>query len=212
MSDNIKIILASASPRRRELLSRTGMDFEIITSDVEEKTTKTLPDEIVKELSYIKAEDVLRQVVNQGVKNANKNTKGNSKNQRVFVIGADTVVSKDGQIMGKPKSEAEAFSMIHSLQGDTHQVYTGVTILLYSTDTNDLQVKSFAERTDVTVFPMSDAEIKDYIATGDCMDKAGAYGIQGDFGVFVEKIDGDYNNVVGLPVARLYQELKEFIS
>ena len=118
-------------------------------------------------------------------------------------------MSKDNCIMGKPKSVSEAFRMIHSIQGSTHQVYTGVTILLYDCATGKIQSESFAERTDVSVFPMTELEIENYVATGDCMDKAGAYGIQGDFGIFVEKIDGDYNNVVGLPLARLYQVLKE---
>ena len=204
MLENTNIILASASPRRRELLSKVGVDFEIITSSIEEKTTQSEPDEVVKELSYIKAEDVLRQIIENkiGVKYSDDTT--------IMVIGADTVVAKNGRIMGKPKSKKEAFDMIHLIQGSTHQVYTGVTIFTYHCGAKKMQSKSFAERTDVTVFPMNDSEIHHYISSGDCMDKAGAYGIQGDFGVFVEKIHGDYNNVVGLPVARLYQELKEY--
>ena len=203
MLENIRIILASASPRRRELLSRVGIDFEIITSNIEEMTTEYEPDKVVKELSYIKAEDVLKEVIKK-----NKY----SGERAMIVIGADTVVSNDGHIMGKPKSDTEAFDMIHSIQGGTHQVYTGVTIILYYLETKKTRSKSFAECTNVTVFPMTDSEISNYISTGDCMDKAGAYGIQGAFGVFVEKIDGDYNNVVGLPIARLYQEIKNFDS
>lgn len=203
MLKNLKIILASASPRRQELLSRLKVDFEIITSDVEEKTTYTKPDAMVKELSLIKAEAVLHQIMEQ------KHCTVDSEQQPIMVIGADTVVSKDNCIMGKPKSVSEAFRMIHSIQGSTHQVYTGVTILLYDCATGKIQSESFAERTDVSVFPMTELEIENYVATGDCMDKSGAYGIQGDFGIFVEKIDGDYNNVVGLPLARLYQVLKE---
>lgn len=200
MLENIKIILASASPRRRELLSRAGFDFEIVTSDIEERTTQSEPEEIVKELSYIKAEDVFDRIVQSN---------NDSGHKAIMVIGADTVVSKEGRIMGKPESESAAFGMIQSIQGSTHQVYTGITVFFYDLRTKKIKTKSFAECTEVTVFPMSDTEINNYIATGDCMDKAGAYGIQGIFGVFVEKINGDYNNVVGLPIARLYQELKE---
>lgn len=204
MLDNTKIILASASPRRRELLSKMGIDFEIITSSIEEETTQNEPDKVVKELSYIKAEDVLRQIIE------NKEEGKNSNDTTIMVIGADTVVAKNGRIMGKPKSKSEAYDMIHLIQGSTHQVYTGVTIFTYHCGTKKMQSQSFAECTDVTVYPMDDSEIYHYISSGDCMDKAGAYGIQGDFGIFVEKIHGDYNNVVGLPVARLYQELKKF--
>lgn len=200
MLSDASVILASASPRRRELLSRMGIDFEIVTSSMEETTKESEPEKVVKELSFKKAEDVLKQI---------RKNHQYSDNTPVVIIGADTVVSKDSRIMGKPKSKEEAFDMIRSIQNSTHQVYTGVTIFIYQDGTKKLQSKSFAECTDVVVFPMTDSEINDYIATGDCMDKAGAYGIQGPFGIFVEKIKGDYNNVVGLPIARLYQTLKE---
>lgn len=201
MLHNTKIILASASPRRKELLMKAGMKFEIITSDIEENTTQTKPEEIVKELAYIKALDVLNKII-EG--------KDGIKEDNVVVIGADTVVAKDDMIMGKPKSQAEAFQMISSIQGHIHQVYTGVSILSYNIKNQKLTPKSFAECTDVTVYAMTDEEINKYLSLNDYVDKAGAYGIQGAFGLFVKKINGDYNNVVGLPVARLYQELKEF--
>lgn len=201
MLDNTKVVLASASPRRRELLAKLGIEFEIITSDIEENTTQTKPDEIVKELSHMKASDVLDKIIEN---------RDDIKEKYVVVIGADTVVSKDELIMGKPKSHDDAFQMIKLIQGSTHQVYTGVSILSYNLKTKKLYSKSFAECTDVTVFSMTDEEIKEYLSVGDYADKAGAYGIQGAFGLFVEKINGDYNNVVGLPMARLYQELKEF--
>ena len=201
LNNDVKVILASASPRRRELLSRAGIDFEIVTSCVEEITTQSEPNQVVKELSYIKAEDVLKKVTRKDKSFAEKT---------IMVIGADTVVAKDGHIMGKPKSETEAFTMLRSIQGSTHQVYTGVTIFVCQQNSKRVQFRSFSECTHVTVFPMTDSEINNYISTGDCMDKAGGYGIQGAFGGFVQKIDGDYNNVVGLPIARLYQELKAF--
>ena len=192
-----KIILASQSPRRRELLARAGINFEIITSDTPEKTTETSPDKVVKELSLIKAQDVLNKI------------KAQADADNVIVIGADTIVSVDGEILGKPKTVAEAYEMIEKIQGNTHQVYTGVSILKYNLADKNIEKNTFAECTEVFVYPMTKEEIETYVSTGDCMDKAGAYGIQGDFGVYVKKIHGDYNNVVGLPVARLYHELKE---
>lgn len=189
----MRIILASQSPRRKELMERAGFDFEIITSEVEEVTKETAPDKIVMELSKIKARAVFDKL---------------NKKESVIVIGADTVVAKDGAIMGKPKTEQEAMDMIESIQDDIHQVYTGVTIIKRSINGATI-VKSFAECTDVAIYKMSQKEIRNYVATGDCMDKAGAYGIQGPFGVYVRGVGGDYNNVVGLPIARLYQELKK---
>ena len=119
-----------------------------------------------------------------------------------IIIGADTIVAMEGQILGKPKDRADAMRMLRLLQGKKHQVITGVTVLLGSTKT-----RSFAEVTDVSLYPMTDAQIERYIATGEPMDKAGAYGIQGRFAAYVRGIEGDYNNVVGLPIGRLYQEV-----
>ncbi|MDE7058130.1 MAG: Maf family protein, partial [Lachnospiraceae bacterium] len=112
------------------------------------------------------------------------------------------IVAMEGQILGKPKDRADAMRMLRLLQGKKHQVITGVTVLLGSTKT-----RSFAEVTDVSLYPMTDAQIERYIATGEPMDKAGAYGIQGRFAAYVRGIEGDYNNVVGLPIGRLYQEV-----
>ena len=133
-----------------------------------------------------------------------------------LVIGADTVVSVCGTVMGKPKDREDAAGMLSLLQGRTHQVYTGVTFIYLDEkgdrDTGrktERRVNSFFEKTDVLVFPMSEEEIARYVDTGDPMDKAGAYGIQGIFAAYIKGIAGDYNNVVGLPVGRLYQELKK---
>ena len=126
--------------------------------------------------------------------------------ESVIVIGSDTVVSVDGKILGKPKTEEEAFTMLSSLQNHTHQVYTGVAVL---ENKNGKETKKvFCEQSDVEVYPMTKEEILSYIKTGDCMDKAGAYGVQGHFAIYIKGIHGDYNNIVGLPIARLYQELK----
>lgn len=199
---NYKIILASKSPRRRELMTQAGFDFDVITSNVEEVITGTNPADIVKELSLQKASAVLNDIL------AHLPFETDSSAPCLLVIGADTVVSYDDKIMGKPKDKQDAFNMIKTIQGKTHQVYTGVSILRYDFGAKKTSVTSFAEGTDVTLYSMSDSEINDYIATNEPMDKAGSYGIQGRFAVHVRGINGDYNNVVGLPIARLYQELR----
>lgn len=184
-----KIILASASPRRRELLEQIGVAFDVCPSSAKEIMTSSLPQEVVRDLSRCKGREVFEK------------TSGD-----VLVIGADTVVAFEGSILGKPLDACMARNMLERLQGNTHQVYTGVTLLLRQ-DGAETE-KSFFEKTEVVFYPMSEQEIDAYVRTGEPMDKAGAYGIQGRSAVFVEKIDGDYSNVVGLPLARLYQELK----
>ncbi len=192
----MRIILASASPRRKDLLAQIGLEYEVIPSMVEEKLTKTVPEEAVQELSKQKAEDVYENLVKQGA-------------EECFVIGADTVVALEGTIMGKPADEADACRMLESLQGRVHQVYTGVAVCGKRKD-GQMFHTSFYEKTDVTMYPMTREEIEAYVETKEPMDKAGAYGIQGRCAAYIEKINGDYNNVVGLPVGRLYQELKKF--
>lgn len=179
-----KIILASGSPRRRELLEQIGVKFEIHKAEGEEKITSSIPEEAVKELSLQKAKEV------------------SGKYDGDVIIGADTVVAVDGKILGKPADRADAVRMLRLLQGKEHQVITGVTVILKESG----KTVSFAEVTKVYIFPMTEEQIEQYIETGEPMDKAGAYGIQGKFAVYVSGIEGDYNNVVGLPVGRLYQE------
>jgi len=187
MLNKIKIVLASASPRRRELLAQIGIKFEVEKAEREEVFNSTIPEEVVKELSLQKAEEVAERV------------------KADIVIGADTVVAVDGMILGKPKNRDDAEKMISQIQGKTHEVITGVSIILCGQFT--YQTINFAEVTKVHVFPMSENMIKAYVNRGESMDKAGAYGIQGAFAAYVSGIEGDYNNVVGLPVGRLYQEL-----
>ena len=189
------IILASASPRRSELLKQAGFSFTIVPSTTEETRTEVSPDQLVEDLAFQKANDVYETV------------KGNYTDQDFMVIGADTIVYYDGEVLGKPADAQEAFDMLKLLSDRTHQVYTGLAIILRKA--NEKQVHLLHERTDVTFYPISDEELKDYIATGDPLDKAGAYGIQGTFAVHVKEIKGDYNNVVGLPIARLYQTLRQ---
>ncbi len=182
-----RLILASASPRRRQLLGQIGLEAEVIPSQAEENISVQDPAAAVEELSRRKAEEVAARFA-EGV-----------------VIGADTVVAAGGRILGKPSSKEEAAKMLSALQGKEHQVYTGVTIVCCG---KPGAVRTFSEKTDVSVYPMDLQEIWRYVDSGDPMDKAGAYGIQGPFAAYIKGIRGDYNNVVGLPVGRLYQELK----
>ena len=189
-----KIVLASASPRRRELLTSAGVIFQVCAADSEEKITSDSPEEIVRELSLQKATAVALNFDNE-------------MEEGTIVIGADTIVSYNNEILGKPVDENAAFETLKNLQGNTHQVYTGVTVLIKKQGSwEDL---SFSECTDVSFYPVSDEEIRAYIATGEPMDKAGSYGIQGGFGIYVKEIRGEYTNVVGLPVGRLFYEMKK---
>ena len=184
-----QIILASASTRRKELLTQIGLPFTVQAAFGEEKCEARLPQKQVEELSFHKAMEIAEKTESTAV-----------------VIGADTLVFFRGKPLGKPRDEKEAALMLKALQGQTHQVYTGVTLIWHQG--KSLRQMSFHERTDVSVWPMTDEEIEAYVKSGEPMDKAGAYGIQGLFARFIRRIEGDYNNVVGLPVGRLYQEMK----
>ena len=197
-----QIILASQSPRRKELLEQIGLEFEICPAKGEEIITKSIPEEVVMELSKQKAEEVAAMVTSFG-----ENHKEITTPSDILVIGADTVVAYDGKILGKPSDEADAKRMLTMLSGNTHSVFTGVTLVLID-KTGRAGELVFYEKTDVKMHAMTEAEIDRYIATGEPMDKAGSYGIQGKCAIYIEKIDGDYNNVVGLPITRIYQELK----
>ncbi len=198
-----QIILASASPRRKELLEQMGLEFEICPAKGDEIITKTLPHEVVVELSRQKAKEVAA-----GVVQYNEMHPDITSPQDILVIGADTVVAYCDQILGKPKDEADAKRMLSMLAGNTHSVYTGVTFVFIDKSQRAGEY-SFYEKTDVTMYPMTEKEIDRYIATGEPMDKAGAYGIQGKCGIYIREILGDYYNVVGLPISRLYQELQK---
>ena len=227
---NKKIILASASPRRRELLSQIGLDFEVVVSETEEKITSTEPAKVVEELSAQKAEAVWEKLFSMmasqgsvtdaerleegsGVSRTDESSEGFDPEQTSgettitdnVVLGADTVVACDGKILGKPADTEAAAAMLTMLQGRGHEVYTGVTILYE--ENGERKTLTFHEKTTVHFYPMTDAQIREYVATGDPMDKAGAYGIQGLCARYISGIVGDYNNVVGLPVGRVYQEL-----
>ena len=175
----MKIILASASPRRKELLEQLGLTFLVFPAQGEEKQVGDTPSEIVMNLAKQKAGEIYKKMIEAKVGE-----------QDSLVIGADTVVVKDGKVLGKPKNREDAFSLWMREDGKKVQY-------------------SFYECTKVTMYPVTDEELNRYIDTGEPMDKAGAYGIQGKAAAFIKKIEGDYNNVVGLPIARIYQELKQ---
>lgn len=197
-----KIILASSSPRRRELMAQAGFAFEVLVSEADETIETETPGEMVEVLSERKAAAVAEEITRQGFAE-----------ESVLLVGADTMVAIDGKKLGKPKDEKGAEEMLEELSGRTHQVYTGVTLIRLKKAENGSilqESRTFSEGTDVSFYPLTKEEIRSYIATGEPMDKAGAYGIQGKAAVFVKEIKGDYNNVVGLPIARLYQELKNW--
>ena len=210
---NVRLVLASASPRRRELLSQIGLEFTVMPSTKEENAKTTEAGALVQELSRQKAVDIWEQLsggqgqnpdadqeqISEKTQEPNLNGK---RQPEPLVIGADTVVCCEGKILGKPHSREAAAEMLTALQGRSHEVYTGVT--LYSQS----ETVTFFECTQVEFYPMTEVEISEYIDSKEPMDKAGAYGIQGLGARFVKGIRGDYNNVVGLPVGRLYQELK----
>lgn len=179
------IILASKSPRRKELLSFITTDFAVKSADVDETLPQGIsPDKAVEYLSKIKAEPL--------------------KNENDIVIGADTVVALDGKILGKPRDAADAFATLKMLSGREHSVFTGVSVI------KGEKIETFSVQTKVKMFELTDEEIEEYIETAEPFDKAGSYGIQGKGSLLVEKIDGDYFNVVGLPISRLNRVLKLF--
>jgi septum formation protein len=184
-----EIILASSSPRRRQLLRQIGIEHIVVVPDVDETPIPgEAPADLVRRLSQRKVRSV-----------AEGRTHG-------IVLGSDTIVVLDGAVLNKPVDPQEAFSMLRRLSGHTHTVYTGYSLVDID---NDREITSF-ETADVTFRQLEDDEIEAYIATGSPLDKAGAYGIQDDYGaVFIEKICGDYYSVVGLPITRVYLALRE---
>lgn len=192
-----RIVLASASPRRRELLSQIGVEFEVKPADGEERIISTEPSKVVEELSGQKA-----MFTAKALEKENGHVP-----EGCIVLGADTIVSYEGRILGKPSDKEDAIQMLSMLQGNTHQVYTGVTVL--KEKQGSWKFHTFFECTDVIFYPVTREEIVEYVNSGDPMDKAGSYGIQGAWGAYVKGIRGDYNNVLGLPVARLIYETKK---
>ena len=187
-----KIILASGSPRRKELLLQIGIVPEIIVSHVEEQITSDVPAEVVLSLAEQKAVDVAKEMP-----------------EGTVILGSDTVVAADGKILGKPKSHEEAYEMIRRLAGRSHQVYTGVCLVKKGPEGEADTVVSFYDETDVNVSPMTEKEIREYADSEEPMDKAGSYAVQGFFARYIDGLKGSYANVMGLPVHLVYQELKK---
>lgn len=186
----MKIILASKSPRRKELMDMLNLKYEVIVSKADETLEKGISiEEQAKRLSYIKARTVFDETIGDRI-----------------VIGSDTMVIKDNKIYGKPKDEKDAFKILKELNGSKHQVITGLAILVEK----DGKYEEYLDYdiTQVHFKNMTDTEIKNWISTGKAMDKAGAYAIQGEFAVFIEKINGNYSTVVGLPIHKVYDILK----
>lgn len=187
-----QIILASQSPRRKEILQQVGVAFTVIPSNKEEVITSEDPVQVVKDLARMKALDIAEQ----------------TEEDQVIIIGADTVVVHKNQILGKPKSEVHAFEMLMDLQGNQHEVYSGVALVIQRKG-QEQQIINFAVCTKVGISPMTKQQIDEYVASGEPLDKAGAYAIQGKFAVYVNELLGDYYNVVGLPISQIYEKLLE---
>lgn len=186
----MKFVLASQSPRRKELLEREGLVFDIIPSDCEENVPDGIsPELLVKELAILKAKDVAQKV----------------KEKNTLIIGADTVVAAGDEIMGKPIDREDAKRMLRNLSGSTHHVYTGICVIRKTDGT----LFACSECTKIIFRELSDAEINEYVESGESDDKAGAYAVQAGGGHFVDRIDGDFDNVVGLPVNRLLKILRD---
>jgi septum formation protein len=199
----MKYILASASPRRVELIQKLHLPFEVEKALGEELTTETEPAKYAMSLAREKALEVYNRL---------SNIPRSAKKDSLFVLGADTIVVHEGQILGKPSDEEDAFEMLSSLSGKTHEVYTGVAFVfdrINGSETAEPVIVSFFDKTEVTFNELSADEIRAYISTGDPLDKAGAYGIQGDFSIHVSGVKGNFENVIGLPVSKIYEEMKK---
>lgn len=192
-----KVILASGSPRRKEIMDQMGISFEAVPSHEKEVVEHDIPSKMVEALAKLKADDVA--------------SRFESIEDNLIIIGADTLVFHKGQVMGKPKDRDDAIRMVKSLSGDTHEVYTGVYIIIRNNEDKENKKEeniAFSVCSKVTVQPLTMEEIEDYVDTGEPYDKAGAYAIQGRFGIYIKEIQGDYYNIVGFPISRIYEELK----
>lgn len=192
-----RIILASESPRRKEILEQMGIAYTIMPANICEEVLDEKPSAMVKALASLKARDVADKMVD---------------NQRdLIIIGADTLVFHRGRVLGKPKNREDAIAMLEELSDDIHEVYTGVCIIIRRSKQTDSREKrqevTFCVSTDVLVNPLTKEEIWEYVDTKEPYDKAGAYAIQGKFGIHIKEIHGDYYNIVGFPIARIYKEL-----
>ena len=187
------IILASGSPRRREILSDLGAEIKIITADVDESSNESDPERLAEALAIKKGQAVYKKLISEASSDAS-----------LPIISADTVVFCDGEILGKPNDRADAENMLRRLSGKKHTVYTGVCVM------DGEKCERLVSAAEVEFYPLDDALIEWYLDTNEPYDKAGAYGIQGKGSVLVKKIDGDYFTVMGLPCAEVFRALKKF--
>lgn len=190
-----QIILASESPRRKEIMETMGIPYIVIPSKVKEEVEESVPDKMVQALASLKTEAIKTQARKQIPEDRN-----------LIILGADTMVFYQEHALGKPKDEEDAARMLRMLSDDIHEVRTGVSIHIVK-HSGEEESFTFAVCTKVVVNPLTEEQIRDYIATGEPMDKAGAYAIQGKFGIFIKEIDGDYYNIVGFPIAEIYASL-----
>lgn len=194
-----RIILASESPRRKEIMNQMGIQYETMVANIIEEVLGDSPSDIVKSLASQKARDVSDRIL--------------SNQEDLVIIGADTLVFHKGKALGKPKDREDAIEMLEALSDDTHEVYTGVCIIIRknSPDHSNTEVQeiAFSVSTKVVVYPLTKEQIVDYVDTKEPLDKAGAYAIQGGFGIYIKEIHGDYYNVVGFPIAKIYRKLME---
>lgn len=193
-----QVILASESPRRKEIMETMGIQYKVLAANVEEIVEETEPSDMVRALARLKTSAVKQKLELQELLGED--------NQDVIILGADTMVFYKEHALGKPKNEEDAARMLEMLSDDTHEVYTGVNIIIKNKKKEEEEI-SFSVCTKVVVQPLSKEQIMDYIATGEPMDKAGAYAIQGRFGIYIKEILGDYYNVVGFPIAQIYDAL-----
>ena len=203
-----RVILASESPRRKEILDIMGIPYETMPANVLEVVTETDPAEMVQALAAKKSKYIATKIRESGGASEGI-SEGESEGEfegEYIIIGADTMVFYLGHALGKPKDTEDAVQMLGMLSGHTHEVITGVYIIIRSKAAVERGI-SFAVATKVTVQPLTIEQIKDYVATGEPLDKAGAYAIQGKFGIFIKEIAGDYYNIVGFPIAKIYEKL-----
>ena len=190
-----QIILASESPRRKEIMETMGIPYIVLTGNVEEVAQETVPAELVQALARLKTDAI-----------SSKLSMQSDERKDLIIIGADTMVFYMEHALGKPKDEADAVRILQMLSNDVHEVYTGVSIIIRNMEGIEDNF-SFAVSTKVVVQAMTTEQIMSYVATGEPMDKAGAYAIQGKFGIYIKEIVGDYYNVVGFPIAKIYEML-----
>jgi len=190
-----QIILASESPRRKEIMDTMGIPYIVMTENVEEVAQETVPAELVQALARLKTNAILSKMSMQI-----------DERKDFIIIGADTMVFYREHALGKPKDDADAIRILQMLSNDVHEVYTGVSIIIRNNKDKEEDF-SFAVSTKVVVQPMTTEQITSYVATGEPKDKAGAYAIQGKFGIYIKEIVGDYYNVVGFPIAKIYEML-----